>query len=179
MAKLRIVGMNEGIEVSDEKAREFTNGRKAGTIGDNDYVSIGPWYGKAREVRGVWVTPEVNLDPHGEMLERIQNSYIQERRRLQGLSPEKRADRTAWGYFGLLYWGISKETAPENMKPKVLKLASSFYKSHPYWTTPSISCWKEFFKGRSMNAFVVSISERVEGSQAQMSMVDERSIKIK
>ena len=179
MAKLRIVGMPEPIDIDDRKAKEFTDGRRSGVIGNDDYISIGSWYGKARDVRGVWIPPAIDLDPHGEMLERMQNSYVQERRRLQDLSPKERANKTTRGYFGLLYWGVNKVDAPKDVESRAIELAIGFYEGHPYWTVPSISCWEEFFKGRSMNAFAFSISERVESSQAQMSTVDERSVKIK
>ena len=134
MAKIRVTGIQEMIEVSNEDLKDFVSRRNAKQITNDDNVSLGNWGGKASEVRS-WIL-DGEYEPDTSAQER-EKKYQDDRRRLMSLSPVERAEESI-GYIRLFCQAaFGKDPSEENEK-KIIGIVREFFEKNPLWAIPSI-----------------------------------------
>ena len=134
MAKIRVTGIQEMIEVPNEDLKDFVSRRNAKQITNDDNVSLGNWGGKASEVRS-WIL-DGEYEPDTSAQER-EKKYQDDRRRLMSLSPVERAEESL-AYIRLFCRAAFGKDPSEENERRMVEIVREFFENNPQWALPSI-----------------------------------------
>jgi hypothetical protein len=164
MAKVKIKGFSEFIELDNKKAEEINRIWLNDKITDDQKISVKNFSIKKRDIISII------LDEKNERIkdDKLFIEYQINRAKLLSMSPEERALCGAWGYFDLFYYGIFQKKAPIELKEKVIEKSIEFFKKNPERTLPSCLCWYDVLdipKSTRLNESIIRLLERIESSQ--------------
>ena len=163
MAKVKIKGYNELIEVNDKVARTIKEKLFDDSVPKNAVLDLERLAVEKNNVVAVFL--DERQRDQGQVYKNQIEEYYKKRNGLLALSPRERAEKTSWGYFKLVYWGIYEKLPSDDYKEKVFKKVTEFFESNSEWSKPSIRCFMDLLekdKHTGINGFVTGVIERVE-----------------
>ena len=167
MTKIKVRGYKDLVEVSLAEGREIKRLYLDPNVKREELISVGIFTGEKKDIGGIYEDPENKIDnTYSTELE----VYYKNRQMLLALTPQQRAEKSAWGHFKLFYWGYKGEEPEVKMKSEVIKFASNFYEKNPKWTKPSVFSWYEFLnlsKDTKIDMHVLRILEQAERQELE------------
>ena len=166
MAKLKIRGYSELVDIPNEVAKKLKVDLLDKSVAPDDMIDVGRAMAEKRDIVAVFLDGEIREEVSGR---KQYDEYYRERDAMLSLSPSERAQKNSWGYFKLFYWGIhDKEPEEREYKDKVLQAATQFFEDNSYWIVPSVRCFYSILgltQEYKVREDVLGIIENVEARQ--------------
>ena len=157
MAKIKIIGYNDLVPVPRETAIRIKNGIADGSIKSEDYVEIGAFYGKVKNIVSFFIE-EKYQDPVFTGME----DYLHERNKILALSLKEIVDRQK-SYFDLFTRITESNGSFEDYRDKT----EEYMKEHPYriWCCPLVWTDDKYRSIKNFGIGAMGIIENVERAE--------------
>jgi len=167
MAKLKIRGHNELVEIGNERAKNVKKIMLDDSVSENTEIDLGDIITKKKEISLVLLDSERRVDsPHNKAL----LDYYKKRDELLSLSPRERAEISGWGHFSLFYFGLKGEKPNKELKEKIIQIAEKFFEENSKWSRPSYKIWEELLEvndNTTINPVTARIFSKMEEAEIQ------------
>lgn len=147
-AKIKVVGVQEMIQVNNEDLKEFVSRREAKQISNDELVSFGTWGGTAGQIKSWILDEDKKPDENSEMIRQEFLKFLEGRRRLLLLPPKERAEENL-AYITLIYSvfiGRNLRTEPPTIKKELLEMAEKWFIENPLWSKPSLKAFRSYLE---------------------------------
>lgn len=167
MAKIKIVGYSELIEVSQDTAREIEKIWRDDKCSRDTKITVGNISVTKGDIKAVFLDRS-NLDynPHEENL----RDYYDKRNKILWMPAKDRAKVNSWGHFSLFYYAAFKKKPDPNLRKEVEEQAAEFFQKNPKWSVPSLKIWFDYLKLTDSQSFyrqAFMILERIESNELE------------
>ncbi len=145
MAKLKLAAYAELIEIPNEKAKQLKKLWMDDSVENDEKISVGDSVFLKGQIKAIF------LDGEEKKVEDLAEKRLREYNAREDafllLSPEEKAQRRAWGHFGLFYRAIFGERPKEEeLKERVIKEAIIFYTKNPKRWLTDMDCWAKLLR---------------------------------
>lgn len=159
MAKIRIAGRQELVDVTEDRAKQIVDIWEDESIPGHAKLTIDGNIVCKSDIKGVFrekesIVPKFDGDAE----------YMKGREELLKLSPKERSRKT-WGHFSLFHWCMTRKAPDESMKEEVFGLAEKFFTENPEYTKVKLKVWSDYIqidKGTMASSPAIAILGKVE-----------------
>jgi hypothetical protein len=163
MAKLKISGYSEMIDVPDNEAAHIKDLKM---MGEKDkVVTAGAFTGEISKISSIIIEKDKKIEERD-----WDGEWMKARNERLYMNPETRA-RNSVGQFSLVYWMITRKNPTEEKKQEGIEAAKKFYEKNDKWAWVSLRWWAKVLdidKTKKMDEMAFPILERVERKEMSM-----------
>lgn len=168
MAKIKISGYSELIEITNEKAKTIRDLLLDESVDRYQMLDInGSIMIPKKNIISVFLDQETNTE--NDLFKKRFEDYNKRRKEILEMPIYERVKVNAWAHFKLFYWAVyNKNPKEDEWKIKVLEKAAKYFEDNPMRCVPSILVWFDLLglpKNQELDKNAFRVLENNEGNE--------------